>query len=287
MSQDRMTATQVTAPWADHGEGPIWDSGAGVLRWVDMHNGDVLSWRPGDDAPIRWHVSEVAAALRRRRDGGFVVATARGFSMLSRDGVVIEELPPLWNDRSVRMNDGACDPAGRFYCGSMGYDEGAGRGTLHRLDADRATSEVLGNVTISNGLGFSDDGRYAFHIDTPTRRLVRYTVTDSGFLDPLVLVEIPDGQGFPDGMSIDADGGFWIAMWDGAAVRHFAADGQPLEVVRVLVARPTSCAFGGEDGRTLFITTSFDPAAPHEVAAGAIFSVRTEVAGAAEEFYAG
>ena len=143
MTANVLIAEQVTGPWASHGEGPIWDSGAGMLRWVDLLRGDILSWSPGDEQPIRWHVGEVAAAVRRTRSGGFVVAIQNGFVLLAADGTVIEDLPPIWTDPTVRMNDGGCDPSGRFYCGSMAYDEAPGRGTLHRLNADRTTTQLL------------------------------------------------------------------------------------------------------------------------------------------------
>lgn len=158
-------AEQVTEVCAHHGEGPVWDAAAGVLRWVDMLCGDVLSMAPGDGGIARRHVGAVAAALRPRGGGGLVIAVERGFALLDPGASQPRTMPELWTDPSVRMNDGGCDPQGRFYCGSMAYDAAPGRGALHRLDPDGATHRVLTGVTISNGLAWSADGATAYYID--------------------------------------------------------------------------------------------------------------------------
>ena len=121
-----MQAEPVTEPVAFHGEGPVWSARWGGLRWVDMLAGDVL--RLGaDGSVVRTHVGEVAAALRPRRGGGAVIGVRRGFALEDPDGTV-RALPELWSGDDIRMNDGGCDPDGRFYCGTMAYDETPGPG---------------------------------------------------------------------------------------------------------------------------------------------------------------
>src|SRR5580698_2461384 len=131
---------QLTPPLAHHGEGPIWDPHIGCLRWVDMLRGDVLTLSHG--RIDRLDVAAVATAIRPRRSGGLVVAVERGFALVDADGS-IHILPEIWDDPTVRMNDGACDPQGRFYCGSMAYDEASGRGSLYRLDPNGSATVVL------------------------------------------------------------------------------------------------------------------------------------------------
>src|SRR3712207_4647703 len=159
-----MRAEQVTGPVAYHAEGPVWSPRWGGLRWVDMLAGDVLSLDP-DGTVRRRSVGSVAAALRPRRGGGAVVAFERGFALEEPDGT-LTPLDPLWSAEDVRMNEGGCDPDGRFWCGSMAYDQRPGGGALYRLDPDGSVRVVLRNVTISNGLEWSPDGSRAYYNDT-------------------------------------------------------------------------------------------------------------------------
>ena len=139
-----MRAEQVTDPVTHHGEGPVWSPrwpGGGGLRFVDMLAGDVLTLREQDRVDRR-HVGTVAAVVRPRRAGGAVIGVERGFVLEEPDGT-LSPLPDLWHDDSQRMNEGGCDPDGRFYCGSMAYDQATGAATLYRLDADHDVRPVL------------------------------------------------------------------------------------------------------------------------------------------------
>jgi sugar lactone lactonase YvrE len=162
-------AAQVTGVVCEHGEGPVWSAAWPGLRWVDMMAGDLLALAP-DGSVTRRHLGTVLAALRPRASGGMVVALERKFALADEDGTV-HPLGELWADPSVRMNDGGCDPDGRFYCGSMAYDCAPGRGRLYRLDPDGSTRVVLDRVTVSNGLVWSPDGATAYYVDSPTGRI--------------------------------------------------------------------------------------------------------------------
>ena len=141
-----MRAEQVTGPVAYHGEGPVWSARWGGLRWVDMLAGDVLSLA-ADGAINRRHVGNIAAVVRPRRQGGAVIGVERGFALEEADGT-LTHLGELWSHNHVRMNEGGCDPDGRFYCGSMAYDQRPGAGALDRLDTVVSVHVVLENVTI-------------------------------------------------------------------------------------------------------------------------------------------
>ncbi|HEX5407559.1 MAG TPA: SMP-30/gluconolactonase/LRE family protein [Pseudonocardiaceae bacterium] len=269
---------QVTDPIAAHGEGPVWFAGWPGLRWVDMLVGDVLELSA--DGVRRTHVGTVAAALRPIDGGGVVLALERGFVLASDDLTDVTPLGELWSDPGVRMNEGGCDPDGRFYCGSMAYDERPGAGVLYRLAGDGTVVPVLRDVTISNGLAWSPDGGTAYYVDTPTHRIDGFSYVDGELTDRRPVVHIPADAGSPDGLTVDTAGRLWVALWGGAAVHCYEPDGRLVERLRVPATNVTACTFGGPDLGALFITTSqqnVDRAA--EPAAGALFQARPGATG--------
>jgi sugar lactone lactonase YvrE len=278
-----MPAEQVTGPEAHHGEGPIWDGSTGRLMWVDLLRGDVLSTVPGSPVIERLHVGSVAACVAPRARGGWVIATERGFALVEESGVV-EHLGDVWSDPTIRMNDGACDRNGAFYCGSMAYDAAPGRGALYRLGAERAVETVLTGVTISNGLDWSPEGEVAYYVDSPTQRI---DVCNPDFSGRRPLVTIPADTGMPDGLTVDAEGGIWVALWGGGAVHRYTSDGMLDYILDVPVTQPTSCAFGGQNLDTLFVTTSALDLDHDEPQAGAVFAFRPGVRGLPANLYAG
>jgi sugar lactone lactonase YvrE len=279
-------AEQITDPVAYHAEGPVWSPSWGGLRWVDMLAGDVLSLG-ADGTVTRRHVSEVVAALRPRRGGGAVLGIERGFALEDADGTVTR-LPPVWDDEGIRMNEGGCDPEGRFYCGTMAYDKRPGAATLHRLDPDGSTTTVLEGVTISNGLEWSPDGSRAYYDDTPTGRIDVFDHDpDRGLHGRRPFATIPD-DGRPDGLTVDEHGGVWVALADRGEVWHYTADGVHDEVVEVPVGMVTACTFGGPDLDQLFITTSRENLPPDaDPLAGSLFRADVGVRGLPAREFAG
>jgi sugar lactone lactonase YvrE len=275
---------QLTDAVAYHGEGPVWSPRWGGLRWVDMLAGDVLSLR-SDGTINRTHVAEVAAALRPRRGGGAVIGIERGFALEERDGAV-HRLDALWSDPSVRMNEGGCDPDGRFYCGSMAYDQREGAASLYRLDPDRSVDVVLEGLTVSNGLEWSPDGTLAYHNDTATYAISVYRYDrEAGLVDRRVLAEL---EHRPDGLTVDADGGVWTALSDGGAVHRYTPDGELDAVIEVPARKVTACTFGGAAFDELFITTSREGLRPGEdPLAGALFRAVPGVRGRPVREFAG
>ncbi len=274
-------ATRVSLPLAEHGEGPVWMPQTRQLKFVDMLAGDILTIDSAGSLVGRRNVGPVAAAFRPRVDGGLVVAVERGFALLSADDE-LTVLPELWSDPTVRMNDGACDTQGRFLCGSMEYDAAAGRGSLHRLEFDGTKTIVLGGVTISNGLAFSADGTTAVYIDSATQEVRRYRLPDDDgpWREYDVVVAVDPALGIPDGLCVDREDGIWVALWEGSAVHRYSADGILTDIVTLPVSLVTACALGGEDGRTLWITTSaLEVERSVEPDAGAVFTARVAVAG--------
>ncbi len=282
-----MQAEQVTAPVAYHGEGPVWSERWGGLRWVDMLAGDVLSLA-ADGAIDRRHVGSVAAVIRPRRQGGAVIGVERGFALEEADGA-LTHLGELWSDEHVRMNEGGCDPDGRFYCGSMAYDQRPGAGALYRLDPDGSVRVVLENVTISNGLEWSPDSSHAYYNDTPTHRIDVFDYDgESGLTGRRPFAEVAAEAGGPDGLTVDEEGGVWVALYGGGVVRRYTPDGVLDEVIEVAAKKVTACTFGGTDLDQLFITTSREGLEPGEdPLAGSLFRAVVGVAGLPVREFAG
>lgn len=277
-----LTADLVQGGRAFHGEGPVWDSHAGVLRWVDMLAGDVLSTEPTSGSTSRMHVGTIAAAVRPRHRGGLVMALERGFALVDGSERSFRYLGDLWRDPTVRMNDGGCDPQGRFYCGSMAIDERPSAGSLHRIDPDGSVTEVLTGLTVSNGLAWSPDGAIAYFVDTATQRIDQFDFEPlkGEFHNRRPLVSVPLAVGRPDGLTVDAEGGIWLALWGGGAVHRYTPDGQLDATISVPVKNVTACAFGGETLEDLFVTTSQLHAPDSDTtSAGHVYRVRPGVRG--------
>jgi sugar lactone lactonase YvrE len=206
-------AEQFTAPCTFHGEGPFWDSACDRLLLVDMLAGTVVAV-DANGGTQRRRLAGVAAALRARQGGGHVLATENRFLLLGPDLTEQTALPPVFTDPLVRMNDGGCDPQGRFYCETMAYAETPGAGTLYRLDPDGSVQVTLGEVTISNGLQWNRAGDTVFYADTPTGRVDSFDFdpVSAAFTDRRTFTEI-SGGGYPDGMAIDEEDGIWVALW--------------------------------------------------------------------------
>jgi sugar lactone lactonase YvrE len=252
-----------------------------------MLAGDVLSLAGGGTVERR-HVGNVAAALRPRRGGGAVIGVERGFVLECADGT-LTRLGEVWTDGSVRMNEGGCDPDGRFYCGSMAYDQRPGAASLYRLDPDLFVSVVLEGVTVSNGLEWSPDGSLAYYNDTATYRTSVFDYdADAGLTDRRVFVDLSDEGKRPDGLTVDGEGGVWVALANGGAVRRYAPDGALDEVVEVPAKKVTACTFGGPELDELFITTSREGLEPgDDPLAGSLFRVDAGVRGLPVREFAG
>jgi sugar lactone lactonase YvrE len=278
-------AEQLTDPVAYHGEGPVWSERWGGLRWVDMLAGDILSLAP-DGAIDRRHVAGVAAALRPRTRGGAVIGVERGFALEEPDGTV-RPLDEIWSDDSVRMNEGGCDPDGRFYCGSMAYDQAPGAASLYRLDPDLSVHVVLEGVTVSNGLEWSPDSSRAYYNDTATHQVALFDYDrESGLTGRRVFADTAPAR--PDGLTVDSEGGVWVALSNAGAVRRYTPDGRLDEVVEVAARKTTACAFGGQALDELFITTSREGLEPgDDPLAGSLFRVVPGVTGLPVREFAG
>ncbi|TPQ15453.1 SMP-30/gluconolactonase/LRE family protein [Streptomyces sporangiiformans] len=241
------------------GEGPTWDPAAGRLIWVDILGSRVHTYDPVSGRRTVMVTEQHVGAAKPRAGGGLVVNLRDGVGLY---GPGADDFRWLHRDPvpGRRANDAAVAPDGALWAGTMRYDEAPGGGSLSRVTADGTVEVVLDDVAVSNGTGWSPDGRLMYYIDSPTRRIDVFDVDADAANHRLVnrrqLAAVEDGAGFPDGLTVDADGCVWVALWDGGAVRRYTPSGELDRVVPLPVRRPTACAFGGADLTDLYITTA-------------------------------
>jgi sugar lactone lactonase YvrE len=273
----------LVAAGATLAEGPVWDLRSGRLAWVDIPSSRIFltDVRSGDSDVI--HAPLPVGAVAPRAAGGFVAALADGFWVVGAGPAeLIARIPEA--RPGLRFNDGKCDPAGRFWAGTVDSDETPGVAGLYRLDPDGTASRMLDGVTISNGLAWSADGRTMYYVDTPTQRIdaFEFTVSTGAIAGRQPVVHIPLADGAPDGLTIDAEGGLWVALWGGGAVRRYV-DGRLDRVIRLPVSQVTNCTFGGDGLDELFVTSASEGLSVQERAAqpfaGAVFRLRPGVRG--------
>jgi sugar lactone lactonase YvrE len=250
---------------AELGEGPTWDPATGRLIWLDILSMRVQTYDPATGRRTLRTTEQHVGAVKPRAGGGLVLNLRDGVGLLDPDdGFRWLHHEPV---AGRRANDAAVAPDGSLWAGTMRYDEAPGGGTLTRLTGDGAAETVLSDVTVSNGTGWSPDGRLMYYTDTPTRRVDVFDYDGERVHGRRTLVEIEQGAGFPDGLTVDADGCVWVALWDGGAVRRYTPDGVLDRVVSLPAPRTTACAFGGADLTDLYVTTArVGLSSPHPLA---------------------
>jgi sugar lactone lactonase YvrE len=275
------------------GEGPWWDLRTATLLWVDIDGRRLHRHDPASGATETTTLPALASAVVARARGGLALALEDGIRVTAPGirlaGPGAGELRPFAlledDDPSTRMNDACCDRAGRLWVGSIAKDDRPGAGSLYRVDPDGSVTRVLCDLSISNGIDWSPDDRLMYFIDSETRRVdvLDYDLETGQASGRRTLVELPDGAGLPDGMTVDAEGCLWVATWDGWSLRRYRPSGELDRIVRLPVARVTSCAFGGPDLEELYVTSAStglsDAELREQPLAGALFVLRTGVRG--------
>lgn len=283
----------VTSVEATLGEGAIWYGSH--FFWVDIMGRKVHRYDPATAEHRAFDMPEYVGTVVPRASGGLVVALQHGFAHVDLDtGRVTPMGDPVDPRPETRFNDGKCDPAGRLWAGTMGFNSEPGIGSLYMLDVDGTVHERLPGVTISNGICWSHDATQMYYIDTPTHEVwaFDYDVKTGEIANKRVVVKFEPGKGAPDGMTIDADGNLWIALWGGrAVVCHDAKTGKRLHQVDLPCDQVTSCAFGGPGLDELYITTARVGYTQEKLAeqplAGRLFRVRVGVKGVPAFAYRG
>lgn len=278
------------------GEGPIWDDRIGRLLFVDINGHAVHIFDPRTGAHRVHDTGEYVSAIALADDGRYLIARQHEIARWNPEPAgpppfgIGECIARVESDRAdTRFNDGGVDPRGRFWVGSMSLVKQTGQGALYRIDGAAGegarVTRMLDPVTTSNGIDWSPDERLMYYIDTGERRIdvFDYEAAAGSIANRRPFAAIPDGDGKPDGLVVDADGCVWVALWQGSAVRRYAPDGRLDRQIDLPVSCPTKCAFGGETLDTIFVTSARTALSRSELArephAGSVFAIRAGVRG--------
>ena len=270
------------------GEGPLWDECQQVLWWVDIEEGLVFRYDPATSENDRFEIGQRVGTVVLAENGGVLLAVANGFARFDPQ----HEKLDLISDPEVdipenRFNDGKCDPAGRFWAGTMNLDpDNHTTGALYSLDGQCVVTKHLSNIGVSNGIVWSADAKTMYYADSMSGVIdaFDYDIKQGTISNRRVVFQVPNGLGAADGMAIDSADRLWVAFWGGWCIGCVdPTSGRLLQKIEVPVAQPTACAFGGKDFQDLYITTArhaLDEAALSEQAeAGDLFVARVEVPG--------
>lgn len=276
------------------GEGSIWHPKENKLYWIDIEGKALHIYDPATKQDKSFDVGSRIGTVVPVKNGGALVALQNGIHFMdTKTGKLTFINNPL-PDPNIRFNDGKCDPSGRFWVGSMAMDSRRKGAVLYRMDKDKTIHTMLDSVIISNGIVWTADKKTMYYNDTPTGTVQGFDYDDKTgeITNRRVVVKIPRGGGGPDGMTIDADGNLWVALWGSGTVGKFdPKTGELLQKVIVPAQNVTSCAFGGKDLKTLYITTARVGVNEDKLKefpfSGGLFSVKPGVRGVPAEFYKG
>ena len=272
---------------AQVGEGPLWDEERQVLYWVDILSSLLYIYDPATGENRALDVGRHVGTVVTRASGGLMLAVREGFASFDLE---TQELTLIANPEAHitgnRFNDGKCDPAGRFWAGTMAYENPTNQGSLYRLDTDLSVHKIFGDVAISNGIIWSLDHTTMYYIDTLRKNVRAFDYADDtgDISNERVIINVPEEIGMPDGMAIDSEGMLWVAHYGGSCVSRWNPNtAQLLEKIDLPVTQVTACAFGGPNLDILFITSAAQELDAAELArqplAGGLFSIKTPYQG--------
>ncbi len=260
MSQ--LTKLAIECVWmadAQLGEGPLWVEREQALYFVDLLAGLVHRFRPADGACATFPQREAVGFVVPRIGGGFVAGAKSGFQFVDLESeTTVPIAAPEAHLPNNRMNDGKVDSAERLWAGTMDLDCAAPSGSLYRLATDLSCVSVDSGYLCTNGPAFSRDGGILYHTDSMRRTIYAFDLdAETGEIaNKRVFVQLGDGDGYPDGMTVDSEDRLWVAHFGGGRVTAFRTDGRIDRTIELPVPLATSCAFGGTGLRTLYITTA-------------------------------
>lgn len=301
-----MTPYSVAVDEADQlGESPLWHPGEQALYWLDIKAPAIRRLDPATGARADWRLPQEIGSIGLHSEGRFVAGLRDGFAIVTLvpdSTVLIDWLAKPELDRPEnRLNDGKCDRQGRFWSGSFedppgmpaGPRERTPLGTLYRLDPDHRCHAMEDGILVSNSLCWSPDGNVMYFADSPRReiRAYRYDPRSGAIVDPKTFARLAATEGTPDGSTVDAEGCLWNARFGGGKVVRYRPNGALDREIVLPVTRPTCCAFGGPELKTLYVTSGRVLASAEELAAeplaGAVFAIECDVPGLPERPYAG
>lgn len=271
------------------GEGPVWIAAESALYWVDVLAPRLNRLSLRDNTLTHWTMPEpIGFVVARQHQPGFIVGLKSGFHVLHLSPYSCDLIgDPEPHLSGNRLNDGKVDAAGCLWAGTMAMEGDRPSGTLYRLDPDRNLHAMDTGYLVTNGPAFSPDQRWLYHADSPRRVIYRFHLDSSGTLhEKTVFVVFPEDWGFPDGMTVDAEGGLWVAHWGGGRISRFDQNGKLDRAIMLPVPNITSCAFAGDSIDRLFVTSARDGCAEHPLA-GSLFEISPGAKGLQPGLFAG
>ena len=290
------TADVVFKDEAILGEGAIWDDRRQRLLWVDITGKRVGLFEPVSRTNHWVSVDSMVGTVVPTTENDLLIAMQAGVARLDPSSGRVSDLrqPKEHDAQHLRFNDGKCDPRGRLWAGTMALNSERKAGALYCFEANRPVRCCVAGVSISNGLAWSLDHTLMYFVDSPTQAVdvFDYDVETGEISNRRRACEIPAAMGTPDGMTIDQEGMLWVALWGGSAVTRWdPASGRLLAKIAVPATQVTSCAFGGADLKSLFITTAREGLSAEQLRAqllaGSLFMASPGVAGIPAEVYRG
>ena len=272
------------------GEGPVWIAAHQALYWVDIVEGRLFRLAHGQLEQIP--IAAPLCSIVPRATGGFIGGGLDGLVSITADFAISAMVQPEPDLPNNRFNDGKVDREGRFWAGTMDRTERTASGALYRLDANLGCTRIDDGYRVTNGPAFSPDGRTMYHTDSGRQSIYAFDLDETGKAsNRRVFAQFGAGEGYPDGMTVDAEGCLWVAFWDGWCIRRLSPEGERLAELAVPVQRPTSCAFGGAQLDELFITSARRDLTlaelEHQPQAGGLFRCQPGTIGIAELPFAG
>lgn len=269
------------------GEGPLWCVDQQCLYWIDIAGHRLHCLYPDTQQHQSWDMPALIGAIALHHEGGLIAAVGDAIVKIDLpSGEVTELINVIQGDTALRLNDGRCDRQGRFWVGVAHATTGNPRGGLYRYDPDGSIHVMETGITISNGLGWSPDDRFFYYTDSLRHCIYRYDYErQSGSISNRQIFARVPSQMEPDGLTVDTDGFIWSAQWNGAKVIRFSPSGDVAQEIILPTPRITSCALGGADLKTLFITSccrNVDETTSLDLPAGSVFAASVSVAGIAE-----
>ena len=284
-------------PWqAMVGESPVWDSQSQSLYWIDIQGKHIHRFHPASGRNQTFDLPEIVTCIALRAAGGLVLTLKKHFAVFDPATLALQRLAEVESEISNnRFNDGKCDPQGRLWAGTMdAVHWSAANGSLYRFDANKSISTMQRDVMCSNGTGWSPDARTMYYTESFRYTIFAYdfdsadgTITNRR---PFATV-VSNCGGFPDGMTVDAEGFVWSNLVGLGRIHRYDPNGKLERIVQLPVPRATDCTFGGADLKTLYVTTARETMARDQLAAaplsGSLFAVDCDVRGLPSHSFAG
>ena len=277
------------------GEGPIWDADANVLWWVDIMSSELYAYDPQTGENREWNVGQHVGTVVQRASGGLMLALRDGFAAFDPDSGKLEMLAdPEAHLPGNRFNDGKCDPGGRFWAGTMAYEDHSDQGSVYRMDTDHSVHKMIENIGVSNGIIWNLDAKTMYYTDSLDYaiRAYDYDVGTGGISNERISIDFPQEMGIADGFTIDEEGMLWVAHFGSSRVRRWNPDTAAVLVeIELPTASITACAFGGPNLDQLYITCATlgmsDAEKAQQPHAGGLFVAEVGVRGLPSDKFGG